>query len=238
MKTVINNRINMVTSVAGVLDKNKDTWNDHVAFSDGVVRLTDKCDQIDAQALIAAGNSGAADAKKLAREILGTAANEIIGAAGSYATKNGDAELAAKVNYSPTAVIAGKAGAVVTRCRTIHTAASGIIAELGDYGITATKLAAFKKKIDAFDGMKTTPREDVSEKRAANLLLAQVVRSAVNILNDELDGLMPQFRDANPNFYEAYFAARVVVDARGGQTEPDKAKVTPLSSPTPLAKAA
>jgi hypothetical protein len=86
--------------------------------------------------------------------------------------------------------------------------------------------------------MKTTPREDIAERSAAKLMLAQLVRSAVAILNDELDGLMPQFKAANPNFYEAYFAARTIVDARGGQAEPDKEKVASVPSPTPLAKAA
>ena len=238
MKTVVNNRINMITSVAGVLENHKDTWQDHVAFADVVTRLTEKSDQIAEQTQIAEGNSGASEAKELARQQLGLAAEEIIGAVISYASKNSLPQLAAKVGYSPSALLAGKAGAVVTRCKSIVIAASGVVADLGNYGITTAKLTAFKKKIDAFDRMKTTPREDIAERSAAKLMLGQQVRSAVAILNDELDGLMPQFKDANPNFYEAYFAARTIVDARGGQAEPDKAKVTSVPSPTPLAKAA
>ncbi len=76
------------------------------------------------------------------------------------------------------------------------------------------------------------------QRSAANQLLPQLVRTAVNILNDQLDGLMVQFKTDHPNFYEEYFAARTIVDTRGAQSNTDDKnstfnKNTPTPTPTP-----
>lgn len=233
MKTTDTNRVNMLTATLGVLAKNKSTWQAHVAFSEGVDAVTALVEQVEAQAQIAQGNSGAASAKKLALRDLAVAVSEVIGAVRSYAAKNAVPELAAKVDFSPSSVVAGKAQEVVTRCRTIHAAANAIVADLADYGITATKLTALKKKIDAFDGVKTSPRQSLVERKAANELLPQLVRSAVETLRQQLDGLVIQFRESSPNFFEEYFAARVVVDSPGSQTDTDVQPVTPSPAPQP-----
>ena len=65
------------------------------------------------------------------------------------------------------------------------------------------------------------------ERSAATQLLAQLVSEAVRILRDELDGLMVQFQDASPNFYEEYFAARIIVDASATHTEAAKPATVP-----------
>ena len=109
------------------------------------------------------------------------------------------------------------------------------------YSITAAKLTAFKKKIDAYDSVKTSSREKIVQRSAANQLLPQLIRSAVNILNDPLDGLMVQFKSDQPNFYEEYFSARAIVSARGGQSNTDDKNSslnTPTPSPTPTPQSA
>jgi hypothetical protein len=235
MITSDENRFKMLTTTSSVVLKYKEVWEDHVAFTAGVTALDAQMESIDEQAQIAAGNSGAANAKRLALAALGKAAEEIIGAVRAYATKNALPEIAAQVDYSPTDFIAGKARAVVSRANAVHAAANGVVAALADFGITPAKLTAFKKKIDAFDGVKTSPRESIVQRKAANELLPTLVRAAVDILNDQLDGLMPQFQDVNPNFYEEYFAARIIVDTHNGAVNTDKkAAVTPATdTPTP-----
>jgi hypothetical protein len=215
MKTAEQNRINMLTTVSGVVTKYQSVWEDHEAYSESVDALAENQAQIDEQKLIVEANSGAADAKELARQTLATAANEVIGAVRAYAVRNEEPELQAKVNYSPSQIASGKASNMVTRCRTVHAAASDVAEELAKYGITPAKLTAFKKKIDAFDSMKTAPRQSRVEKSAAAQLLTQLVRSNARILDEQLDGLMIQFKDSAPGFYNEYFGARMVVASRG-----------------------
>ena len=64
----------------------------------------------------------------------------------------------------------------------------------------------------------------------ATQLLTQLVGEAVRILRDELDGLMVQFKDASPNFYAEYFAARVIVETNATHAE----NVKPAVAPTPV----
>ena len=220
----------MVTTTAGVINKYKTTWKDHEAYSEGVDALAEKVSQIDDQLEIAQGNPGAKELKEAARKSLGASVCEVIGAVGSYATKNADPELAAKVAFSPSTVTAGKSGAVVTRCKAVWTAATEIVDELGKYGITPAKLTLLKKRIDAYDGVKVAPRQNRVKTSAATKLLPQLVRDAVGILRDELDGLMIQFAESSPNFYEEYFAARIIVDTSATHAE----SVKPVVAPEPV----
>ena len=130
-----------------------------------------------------------------------------------------DPELAAKANYTSSTVTAGKVTEVVARCRAIATATSDNLEALGKYGITQARLTALNKKIDAFDKLKTAPRQNQTTKGAVSKILPRLVREAVAIARDQLDELMPQFQDANPNFYNEYLAARAVVDQRGSHAE-------------------
>src|SRR5262245_13060741 len=232
MMTTDQNRINMLTTVQGVLTKHQTTWQAHVAFSEGVEALAESLTAIDAQAQVAQGNPGASDAKELARQELCTAACEVIGALRAYAAVNADPELAARVNFSASDVIGGKANEVVSRCRSVHTSASELVSSLGNYGVTTTRLTAFKRKIDSFEELKSAPRQSRVTQSAAAQLIPQLVRSAVSVLRDQLDGLVLQFKSADPSFYEEYFSARVVVDTRGGRS--DNTDIAAAAPPSPL----
>ena len=130
----------------------------------------------------------------------------------------------------------GKAGEVVARCRFILATANTVLAALADYGITADTLTTFKQATDAFDGLKTAPRERVVKRRAAAQQLRWLTQAALKIVREELDGLMPQFKESHPAFHAEYFAAREIVDTRTGK--PEESKVVPQPAPEPLAKAA
>ena len=73
----------------------------------------------------------------------------------------------------------------------------------------------------------------VITRRADGVLHEQLVRSAVAILRDKLDRLVVQFKEANPSFYEEYYAARSVVDTRGGRSDNTDVQPAPLVTPTP-----
>ena len=234
MNTVDENRLTMVTTTTGVILKYKEVWQDHVAFARGFAALEAEQETIDEQAQTAAGKSGAASAKRLALEALGKAGEEIIGAVLAYANEQALPELAAKVNYAPTDFIAGNARKIVTRANTVHAAATEVLANLADYRITAAKLTAFKKKIDAYDSVKTSPREKIVQRSAANQLLPQLIRTAVSILRDQLDGLMVQFKSDRPNFCEECFSARSIVDIRGAQITDNKNSPLNTRTHTPV----
>jgi hypothetical protein len=239
------NRINMLTAVRGVVNapNYKETWQDRVGFGECVELLSERLASIDEQAQVAQGNFGASDVKEQARLALGISVCEMIGAVRACAAATADPELTARVAYANSRVVDGKGTEIVARCRTIWSAANDNAAALVKYGITNSKLAALKKNIDAFDAVKSAPRQGLVTKGAAVQLLPQLVRSAMSVVRDQLDGLTLQFKEANPNFYNEYFGARVIMGNRGGRTtKPANATALPTSTtitiPTPLAKAA
>jgi len=219
--------------MSAVLTKHNNTWKDHEAFAEGVTEFSDLLPEIEEQTQLILGTAGASQAKKLAVAALNSAAWEIIGAVASYADDIADAELAAKVNYAESEITKGKTSDVVARCKNIHAAATEHLTALGKYGVTTAKLTAFKKKIDAYDKLKVAPRDNVITRRAAGGLQEQFVRSATAILRDKLDRLVVQFKAANPAFYEEYYAARVVVDSRGGNAGNIDVQPTPIVTPAP-----
>src|ERR1051325_6905655 len=233
MRTTDQNRVNMLNATLEAINdpKHSDAWKDHVAYGEGVDALTETLGAIDWQSQVAQGNPGASDLKEQTRATLNKCASEVIGAVRAYAAKNADPELAAKADYSDSEVTAGKANEVVARCKAIHAAATQNVDALGKYGITNAKLATFKKSIDAFNKLKSAPRQGRATKSAAAQLLPQLVRSAVAILRDQLDGLMIQFKEASPNFYEEYFAARTVVDNRGSRASKADATAPVVKTP-------
>ena len=100
---------------------------------------------------------------------------------------------------------------------------------LADYGVTAAKLTALKKKIDGFEALHTKPRQNISNRSAATARLPQLLRQADEILRGRLDPLVVQFKVSAPEFYNAYQAACNIVDIPGGWEEE---AVAPPSAPT------
>jgi hypothetical protein len=233
MKRELQNRINMLTSVSGVLTKHNATWNGHEAFAEGTTEFNGLLLNVGEQSLVIVNSTGASEAKKLAVETLNIAVGEIMGAVASYANDVANAELAVKVAYAESEVTKGVTSDVVARCQNIHTVATQNLATLGRYGVTADKLTALQARIAAYDNLKVAPRENFISRRTARGLQEQHVRAATAILRDKLDRLIVQFKTANPAFYEEYYVARVVVDSRGGNSNTD-VQPTPTPIPAPI----
>ena len=204
----------MLSAVLGTVTKEEfaPIHESHVAFTEGVTALGEDLTALDTQVQAALGNPGATSAKEQARLGLCAIATEVIGAVKAYCAVAQNPELFAKVDYTASTVCVGKVSEVVARCKNIHEAASDNAAALVKYGITAAKLTKLDKAIKAFDKVKTAPRQHKVIKGAATKLIPVLVKSGVSIVRDQLDELMTQFKEANPSFYNAYFAARVVVN--------------------------
>jgi hypothetical protein len=228
MKLTEQDRISMLSAVFGTVtsEDHAPIYAAHIAFSEGVEALGETLTALDSQIQAAQGNPGATTAKEQARLSLCVIAVEVIGAVKAYCAVALDPELRAKVSFTASTVCAGKVSEVVARCRNVWQAATDNAPALAKYGVTSAKLTRFDKAIKAFDKVKTAPRQHRVIKSAAVKLIPVLVKSALGIVRDQLDQLMPQFKESNPSFYNAYFAARVVVNQgskrskkAGGETD-------------------
>lgn len=220
----------------GVLEENETIWSTLPAFVRGVTALESVIAEITGAVQVQLSRPDAAAEKRIGREMLASSAAEIAAAVLAHAEENDDAELAGQVDFTRSQIIHGRDSSVVARCRGIHAAAAENVASLIDAGVTAAKLTALKKQIDAFETLHTKPRQNVAKRSAATRRMPDLFEKADRIVNRRLNKLVLQFKTSAPAFYNAYQTAVTIVNTagRGGTAE-----IKPLAGPAvPLAQAA
>lgn len=231
MKATQSNKLRRYQTLEGVLEQHSAVWSPLPAFARAVTELSGIIPQVTDALQTQSRAYGSTQEKEAALAALGDAAHEVAGAVFSCAAENADYKLMCRVKFSRTDITKGRESVVVARCRDIHAAASEDVAALADYGVNAAKLTAFKKKIDGFEALQTQPRQDISNRSAATQQLRQLLRQADEILRKRIDPLVVQFKASAPEFYNAYQAARSIVDAPGAR-ETDETEA-PKPSPAP-----
>lgn len=222
------NKLRSYKAVAVALETHEPIWSALPAFGKAVTEFTGIVEDINTQAQIQLESEQASEEKLSVLRALGVAAYEVSAAVQSYAVEVSDLALEARVDFSRSAITLGKEDQVLSRCWGIHALATEQLANLADNGITAAKLNALKKKIEAFETVQPKPRNRVNKGRAATQTLEILFRDAGTVLSKRLDKLVTQFAESAPEFVKEYESARVVVDVRG----PAKAKkTTPAPQP-------
>jgi len=167
---------------------------------------------IDANATVQASPSGASQAKQSALEHLGDCAVVVAAGVHAHADAIEDLELAGKVDFSRSAIIAGSGAAVVARCKGILAVATEHAESLPDHGVTAAKITALKSAIKTYDGLRTLPRDAGAARTVATKQLKRLFPQVDRLLAKRIDKQMLQFKSSDPEFYDKYQAARVIVD--------------------------
>ena len=180
------------------------------------------------QALPAAG---AVVGKKEALDAMVLATLDVAGSVLSYATPNGLPELAAKVTVTESALRYGRQQDRVTLAQQVHDAAATVVARLGDYNVTAATLEDLQTKIVTATAALSGPRNAVDSRSAATTQLPEAFKEVDTLLAKEIDPLIVKFKKTQPDFYNAYQAARIIVDRPGGHA--GKEPATPNAPTTP-----
>ncbi len=64
----------------------------------------------------------------------------------------------------------------------------------------------------AFSDIKTAPREATAQRSVQTASLPQLIATTRSIFRNEIDKLISRFRSTTADFYNGYFAARVIVN--------------------------
>ena len=231
MDTEERRKLAMYESVQAVLSRHANTWNTYDPFAEAVPILDDNVDQIKAAALKQLRTTGGAQNKKEARQNLGEVAYFVASQTYAYATKVGNAELLAKVDYTPTSIVQGPEADVLTRCRDVYKAASENATALQRYKIDAAKLTELDEAISDFDTLTNAPRDAITKSAAATKLIHRLIPNTDELLKKTLDKLMVSFKKSAAVFFDEYKTARVIVDI-GVKPEEKPAPPSPEPSPT------
>jgi hypothetical protein len=223
------NTTTMFETTNGVLDANKALWQEIPAFADAVNRVKSGTAAIREKA----GDqvpTGDTEAKAAARLDLEERMLHIADTLAALASKRGDHELAAKVDINKSAADRMADSDLLTAANGVAEGADANSTALAvDYKISAEEFVAFSGAIAKFDGLKTAPRDAQVNRKVATLSLPEAIAFVRGIYRNELDKLMTRFKKPQPEFYQAYFAARVIVDRAATRTTK---KETPAPMPT------
>jgi len=209
------------------LDSNKTLWEDIPAFAEAVAQVEVGTAEIRKKAGDQAPTGDAAEkaaAKLLLEELMLHIADQV----SALAAKNGDHLLAARVEINKSAADRLPDSDLVAFAKGVAAAAAENAAALASrYKIEATELTALDTAIAKFDGMKTAPRDAIVQRKVATLTLPEAIVYVRGIYRNEIDKMMTRFKKSAPEFYKAYFAARVVVKRAATHAPAKKEEATP-----------
>ena len=205
----------MWTTVRGTLASHEtdNSWTKIPALVKAVGEFDTVIAGVATQLEVTALPGGAAASKKTALAALVASAHEVAAALHAYATEEGDDELAAEVDFSPTDLAKGRPASIIARVNKIASLAAENLDALADASITQATLTVLGKRTDAYEQWSSKPRQGVAKKAAANAALPRLLKQGRNILTWRMDRLMVQFKASAPEFYAEYKTARKIVDS-------------------------
>lgn len=144
-------------------------------------------------------------------------------------------ELAAAVQFKRSTLRYARPPERLWLARRVLTAAQSVAEGLATYGVTPETLAEFQARIDAASDGVHMARTTVTARRAATERLRVMLRETDAMLREELDPLVEQLAEQQPQFHADYRAAREVVDVPGSRPpaespkKPDEVKASPVA---------
>ncbi len=150
--------------------------------------------------------------KQAARLHLNTVAAEMAGDLFAYATKLQNATLQAEADYSE-GDLRNLSGVRVTI--TVDNLINRIKehqAALATYAVDAARIKELEDALTAYDGRRSSPRQQVTENSAARMTTGQLFRAAASLVRDELQRSLRKYARSAPAFYARVISAREVID--------------------------
>jgi hypothetical protein len=157
-------------------------------------------------------SKGASTSKKEKKIALIDMLLVVIGGIKSYAKDVNDEELFSSVDFSQSELEKLGDSLLIDRANLIIGIANANAANILDKGITAVVLGDLQTLITEYENAVSGPRTVISDKKTATAQLAVLFAQTDELLKDNLDGLILQFKIPNNDFYRNYFNNRIVLD--------------------------
>jgi hypothetical protein len=210
----------MFETTNGVLDTNNAKWSGTPAFATAVTAAKSGTAAI-RQKQADQETTGDTEAKQNARDAVEEQALLIGSQLSALAAETNNPMLEAKVAYDKSTMDKMAVSDLITAAKSIAKAGTDNAAVLAsDYGITAAELTEFNDAITALGEMKDAPRQAAVDRKVATMSLPDAITHVRKIYRNRIDKMMEKFKKSAPDFYAAYFAARIIIDRPGGHAAP------------------
>lgn len=167
------------------------------------------------------------------RSLLTEEALVISGALYAYAVNISDEVLKAQTKFTKSKFNRLKSNSVIPQCSNMYDKALEYLPALADYGITQQKIDEFLQLIKRYKDAFTLPRNAMSNRKTATIMLAELFDKGDDILRKKIDKLALSFKKRHPGFYELLIKSRMIVDSPHRPTQ-IKGKITAADSGKPL----
>ena len=178
-------------------------------------------------------NTGVTADKRHLRHTMAEIAATIALAIRAYACKAGNNELAAKATVPASRMTVGRDTTAAGVARNIHSLATEYQKALIPFGVTPEKTSQLGTCIDAYVTSIGKPRAATVQSTTLTAQLASEFGIADNILTQQMDGLIEQFRSLEAGPFESYQKARALVRLGIGRIKPPTAPTTPTTPNNP-----
>ena len=177
------------------------------AFSAFEVNLSKIPEQSESQTIQRVGNRLIKDTLK--QEMVVAAIN-VSARVKAYAVNIEDVYLKNEMSKSYSTILYSADTIAADLCNFIKTKAESLLANLGDYVVTAALLTALEDKINFFIAQIPKPRIGIMERKEATKQL-EILFAACSVDLKRMDYLVEMLRYENSLFYDNYFSARKVI---------------------------
>jgi hypothetical protein len=206
------NKMIMLKTVLKLLQQNEKIWNSSPPLVAAIAELKALIEQIEEiQQVTGEDNSGLSTSKNQKKEALIKRAFELASNLFAMATRTKDTVLQAKVNFPISDLENMRDSELASKCKSLAELARSYQPQISEYGSTVEKLTQFELLGEQFKSSLPARRISVSELKAANIKLKELLKQSTDLLNDQIDRMLVQFETTYPEFYASYLNARKVV---------------------------
>ena len=203
----------MFGTTISFLDENNSVWSGTAAFADAMTRAKTGVTAIDESVSTQeAPTSGVTGDKAQARADLEEKTLEIADQLAALAVKNGDNDLAAKVEMTKSSLDKMADNALDQTAERVSGLVTDNMSALAAFDVTAADVTELDAARTAFEGRKTSTREAAVGRKTQTDSLPQLIANVRSIFRNEIDKMVTKKKKANPDFYDGYFAARIIVN--------------------------
>ena len=213
MTTRQENKLSMYLATKKCLNDNNAVWAAFAGIASVVTLFFSKITLIqNTENRQQKSSKGASTSKKEKKAALIEMLMVVIGGIKSYAKDVNDEELFSSVDFSQSELEKLGDSLLVDRANLIIGIANANAGNILDKGITAVVLGDLQTLITEYENAVSGPRTVISDKKTATAQLAVLFDQTDELLKDNIDGLILQFKIPNNDFFRNYFNNRIILD--------------------------
>jgi hypothetical protein len=157
-------------------------------------------------------NKGKAITKSETRDQLTSIVYKVISATKTHARITKDNDLLEVVNYKISDLSNARDNILIDIATLIHDTALPLKTQLAKYLVTEAEILSIITLKDQFLAQLPDPRVAIGASKTATKELKDKFLEIDNLLKNDIDVFMEIFQSSQPNFYEQYKNARIIVD--------------------------